>query len=192
MEYRSSLDTNLNNLSSWEDLFPPSIQHLDNFTANTLAPLNHTYYDEISDLIIPYGYANQFTDPQPFMAENIIIITDGICASGMSNSETFRIITNRKSACSIFTEFMTCDANVKGIAVGGRSITEPMQAIGGTNATLAQPFEGLAQFSEILVDYIGIDPSLTALANTTFPGLLSLGAPSALASYSITMRDIFL
>jgi hypothetical protein len=114
--YRSSLTTDLMNLTGWGEFYPPNVVNGDNFTINVRAPTNNTYFDTSIDLIIPYGSAGQPENPQPFPVENIVILTDGICAS----------------ACSIFTEFMTRQAGVKTIVVGGRPTNAPMQAIGGT------------------------------------------------------------
>jgi hypothetical protein len=114
--YRTSLTTDLKNLTSWAEFFPPNVVKGDNFTINVRAPTNNTYFDTSTDAIVPEGSAGTPKNPQPFPVENIVILTDGICAS----------------ACSIFTEFMTRQAGVKTIVVGGRPINAPMQAIGGT------------------------------------------------------------
>lgn len=53
--------------------------------------------------------------PPKFQPENIVIVTDGYCAS----------------TCTIFSEFLTKQAGVKTIAMGGRSNKDAIQAIGG-------------------------------------------------------------
>jgi hypothetical protein len=117
--YRESLTTDLKNLTSWDEFFPPNVVKGDNFTINVRAPTNNTYFDTQYDFIVPYGSAGTPKDTQPFPVKNIVILTDGICAS----------------ACSIFTEFMTRQAGVKTIVVGGRPRNGPMQAIGGTKVS---------------------------------------------------------
>ncbi|KUJ09328.1 uncharacterized protein LY89DRAFT_657656 [Mollisia scopiformis] len=181
--YRQALTTDLNNFTGWSGasgLFPPNVEKGDNFTANHRLPLNETLYDFAIDMINVYGYPGQYSQefPQPFPAENIVILTDGYCAS----------------ACSIFTEFMTRQAGVKTIAVGGRPQNAPMQAIGGTKGALAQPFASIQQMSQAFwnaSDYIPTD--LLETANETFPGLnpLPLGAndATALKGYSINAAD---
>jgi hypothetical protein len=114
--FRSSLSTNLQNLTGWDEFFPPNVVNGDNFTINVRAPTNNTYFDTSTDLIVVYGADGQPENPQPFPAENIVILTDGTCAS----------------ACSILTEFLTRQAGVKTILVGGRPRNAPAQAIGGT------------------------------------------------------------
>jgi hypothetical protein len=92
-------------------------QWLDQYT--TLSRWN------LSDIFIPYfsgginvtGYGTlaNVTGAPKFKPENIVIVTDGYCAS----------------TCTIFTEFLTKQAGVKTIAMGGRSNKNPIQAIGG-------------------------------------------------------------
>ncbi|KAF2441986.1 hypothetical protein P171DRAFT_474505 [Karstenula rhodostoma CBS 690.94] len=60
------------------------------------------------------GYGNRTNFTQPFAAEDIIVLTDGFCAS----------------TCFLFSDFMK-QAKVKSIAVGGLPNTKPMQAVGG-------------------------------------------------------------
>jgi hypothetical protein len=83
-DYRGQLTTDFQNFTSWQELYPPNVQNEDNFTANFQMPLNESFYDLVVDNIVPYGYAdNPATFPQPFPVENIVILTDGFCASGM-------------------------------------------------------------------------------------------------------------
>ncbi|KAK3396940.1 hypothetical protein B0T20DRAFT_508139 [Sordaria brevicollis] len=53
---------------------------------------------------------------QPFDASNIVVLTNGVCFS----------------ACAFFTGLMAREQGVRTIAVGGRPLYTPMQAIGGT------------------------------------------------------------
>ncbi|KAM7198300.1 hypothetical protein V8F33_005091 [Rhypophila sp. PSN 637] len=55
-------------------------------------------------------------DQPPFRPEDIIIITDGLCGS----------------ACAIFTDALVNVHGVKTVALGGRALEAPMQAIGFT------------------------------------------------------------
>ena len=82
------------------------------------------------------AYIANFSDPQvallwtgpvqprpsepPFLPDNIIILTDGQCAS----------------TCATFTGLATRRAGVKTIAFGGRPLHLPMQAIGGTKGPI--------------------------------------------------------
>jgi len=67
---------------------------------------------------IPYGYGINKADyppPQPWAPEDVVILTDGLCAS----------------ACAVFVEMMA-QAGVRTVAVGGRPEPGPMQAVGGS------------------------------------------------------------
>lgn len=64
-------------------MYPPNVQNGDKFTANLQMPLDNAFYDVFIDSIVPYGYANNpATFPQPFPVENVVILTEGYCASG--------------------------------------------------------------------------------------------------------------
>ncbi|KAE9364686.1 hypothetical protein N431DRAFT_474269 [Stipitochalara longipes BDJ] len=162
---------------SEDPFYPLDINNGDNFTALSRTPLNSTLYDETTDFIIPYGYAGQPENPQPFATENIILLTDGICAS----------------ACSIFAEFLTRQAGIKTIVVGGRPQIAPMQAIGGTKGSQAYYYSNLVEQSEAMVSNLSsyVPKSLISSLNDTLPGLnpLPLGDPSALAKNSLNLRD---
>jgi hypothetical protein len=62
-----------------------------------------------------YGPLANATGPPKFKPENIVLLTDGYCAS----------------TCTIFSELMTQQLGVKTIAMGGRANKKPIQAIGG-------------------------------------------------------------
>lgn len=82
------------------------------------------------------GYGARSNPPEsPFAADDIIIVSDGLCGS----------------TCALFIEFMTLQAGVRVIALGGRPQNGPMQPVGGTkgsNVLLAEYFQAL---TEILV-----------------------------------------
>jgi hypothetical protein len=82
--YVSSLTADLQNFTSWNELYPPVVANGDNFTALVRAPVNSTTYDIFTDNIVPFGFAGQPLNPQPFTVEDIVILTDGFCASGGS------------------------------------------------------------------------------------------------------------
>lgn len=88
--YRPFLTTDLQNLTGWTEgstpFYPPVTNNGDKFTALSLLPLNNSFYtgktDSLEDL---YGYGGRPELPQPFAAENVVLLTDGICASGTSS-----------------------------------------------------------------------------------------------------------
>lgn len=85
-DYRSSLTTELMNFTTWNgSYFPPITSNGDTFTANFQIPLNDSLYTQSTGSIDVYGYAsNPAIYPQPFPVENIVVLTDVFCASGMS------------------------------------------------------------------------------------------------------------
>jgi hypothetical protein len=134
--YRSDLDVNGQNFKSWRDKFGPGIhQKGDNFT--------NLFRWNLSDVLIPlnsggvyihgYGPLANYTE-QPFAAEDVVVVTDGYCAS----------------TCTIFSELMRQRAGVKYISLGGRPREGITQAVGGVKGTNDLPWsyiQALAQFT---------------------------------------------
>ena len=107
------------NFTSWGEFFGPHDYNGDLFTTTQRLNLSNEVFDiEGSGGIVVYGYDGyvlpNFT--QPYAAEDIAILTDGLCAS----------------ACALFMEMMHHEAGVPTIAVGGQPIDGPMQAPAGT------------------------------------------------------------
>jgi hypothetical protein len=60
----------------------------------------------------------------PWAPEDIVIVTDGICAS----------------ACTILTGLLTRNHGIRTVALGGRPFHQPMQVMGGVRGTIVQPY----------------------------------------------------
>lgn len=74
------------------------------------------------------GYnGTPINDTQPFKPENILIITDGVCAS----------------TCTTFVNLMTNVGGVRAVSFGGRPRLEPMQAMGGVRGAQSFSFASL-------------------------------------------------
>jgi hypothetical protein len=133
------LNKDLEDMADWTAMYPPEKFHNDNFTAllryNLSDPLQ-TSNDRLAVGIVPTGYGNRanFTE-DPFRAEDLLILSDGICAS----------------TCSIFTELMVQQSGVKTLAVGGRPQLGPMVPVGGTKGTLVLPYIYLQALSTYVV-----------------------------------------
>ncbi|KAI6801156.1 beta-galactosidase [Hortaea werneckii] len=114
--YRVALDAQGRPFESWDSLY-------DGPESNIRAPTSLVRHNltEVSEDAVPiFGYGNDtMSQPQTFAAENIVMLTDGTCAS----------------TCAIFSEFMKTQVGVKSVTVGGRKQTGPMQAVGGTKGS---------------------------------------------------------
>src|SRR5690242_16013887 len=118
------LDADGNEFASWSDMYPPVRHHNDQFTSLLKYNLSDPFTTSSEVLAIGItvtGYNDRadFTTP-PFRAEDIVILSDGICAS----------------TCAIFLELMVQQSGVRTIAVGGRPQSGPMVPVGGTKGTL--------------------------------------------------------
>lgn len=131
--YRSDEDVNEQPFTSWPDKFGPVEVHGDNFTnlirwnlSDVLTPFN-------SGGIYVHGYGNLTNFTQPFAAEDIVVVTDGYCAS----------------TCTIFSELMRQRGGVKYIAMGGRSRPGITQAIGGVKGTNDFPWDYIQYLAQL-------------------------------------------
>ncbi|KAF1998183.1 hypothetical protein P154DRAFT_263693 [Amniculicola lignicola CBS 123094] len=137
--YHAYLDKDLKPYDSWTDMYGPAKFNDDSFTNllryNLSDPLT-TSSDRFSIGVTMTGYLERsnFTE-DPFKAEDIIILSDGICAS----------------TCSLFTELMVQQSKVKTLAIGGRPETGPMQPVGGTKGSLVLQAEYLTALSVYIV-----------------------------------------
>ncbi|KAI9707930.1 MAG: hypothetical protein M1820_004349 [Bogoriella megaspora] len=175
--FRNSLTTNLERFGSWngtDGFYPAASVNGDNFTSLSRRDLNNSQDDCFSDRFIPFGFGNNSgTTSQPFKTSNIIVLTDGVCAS----------------SCSLFTEVMTRQARVKTVVVG-RPRRQPSQAIDGTKARCGSFFIGKVQSTSKLLKANNVVPTdQLALADSTFPGLKSLPFVSDLSKFNINLRD---
>ncbi|KAI7568718.1 glycoside hydrolase family 125 protein [Hortaea werneckii] len=127
--YRVALDAQGNAFESWNSLYDGP----ESETGSPTSLVRHNLTD-VSDNAVPIlGYGDDaMSQPQTFAAENIVMLTDGTCAS----------------TCAVFSEFMKNQAGVKSIAIGGRKQTGPMQAVGGTKGSRLM---GMGQLYYIVV-----------------------------------------
>ncbi|KAK4442130.1 hypothetical protein QBC34DRAFT_444409 [Podospora aff. communis PSN243] len=117
---------------------------------NTTLPLlwNASYYDLPSgaNFTIPW-------DTPPFAPENITILTDGDCGS----------------ACFMFVSMLVSAHKIRTVAVGGRPINKPMQAIGGTRGGPLADFGSFPKYNAS-----DVPPGLDVVPNTPGPLRLSI------------------
>jgi hypothetical protein len=137
--FHAYLDSELNPFESWEDMYGPVPLGGSSYTNllryNLSDPLV-TSSDRFSVGITMTGYGDRsnFKD-DPFKKEDIIILSDGICAS----------------TCALFTELMVQQSGVKTVAIGGRPRAGPMQPVGGTKGSLVIRVPQLSRIAEFIV-----------------------------------------
>jgi len=117
------------NFSSWSEYYGPVQEKGDLFSVTERYNLSSERFDfALFDGWAPYGYTpdNLPTGGRPFEASNIVLLTDGACAS----------------ACAVFVELFT-QAGARTVVVGGRPSTGPMQAVGGNRGAVSYSAEAL-------------------------------------------------
>lgn len=116
-DYHTDMTVDGKPFSSWEEKYGPQEVNGDQYTTLARWNLSDTFITFFSGgiNITGYGPLANYTGAPKFKPENIVILTDGYCAS----------------TCTIFTELLTQQTGVKTIAMGGRSNGNPIQAIGG-------------------------------------------------------------
>ncbi|KAF7508824.1 hypothetical protein GJ744_008701 [Endocarpon pusillum] len=137
--YHSYIDSSNEPFTSWTDMYDGHVINNDNFTnilRYNLSDPNLTSSSTYGDGITITGYLDRsdLTTP-PFAASDLILLTDGICSS----------------TCALFLEFMTIEAGVKTIVLGGRPQDGPMQPVGGTKGTNVLDADYLTTFSGYLI-----------------------------------------
>ena len=142
-DYHMDMKADGTPFSSWDEKFGPHEVNGELYTTQNQWNLSDVYVPYVSGGINVTGYGPlaNVTGPPKFAAENIVIVTDGYCAS----------------TCTIFSELMKQQAGVKTIAMGGRSNKNPIQAIGGVKGVNNYAFGFIQQTVQYAVKF---DPSL--------------------------------
>jgi hypothetical protein len=116
--YQHTLDSNNQDFKDWKQLFGPEVVNGDNFTTT----LRYNYSDSISTTYAGFSVIgfnqnlNETKTPQPFQAQDMVMLHDGMCSS----------------TCAIAAELLKNQGAVRTIVVGGRPQPGPMQGVGGT------------------------------------------------------------
>ncbi|KAF2000691.1 hypothetical protein P154DRAFT_434352 [Amniculicola lignicola CBS 123094] len=119
LNYRTPTKLDLTPFKSWKELFGPHPSHGDQYTS--------LFRWNLTDVLTPINGGIDFVHNEPghtnysqaFAAEDVVVVTDGYCAS----------------TCTIFSELMRQRQGVKYISLGGRSRPGITQAIGGVKGT---------------------------------------------------------
>ncbi len=109
--FNNLVDANYKPLASFDDLYGPVNTGQDNETAIVR-------WDYLSPDDVPSNDSTP-APQQPFAAKDIIVVTDGVCAS----------------TCTVFVGLMARQAGVRTLALGGRPLKAPMQAMGGVKGS---------------------------------------------------------
>nr|OQO24371.1 hypothetical protein B0A51_06442 [Rachicladosporium sp. CCFEE 5018] len=135
-DYRTDADINYEPFDSWAEKFGPHAYgpEPDNFTSIIRWNLSDVLTPDNSGGIYVSGYLNRSNiTTQPFLAENVVVVYDGYCAS----------------TCTIFSELMRQQAGIKTIALGGRPNRDIIQAVGGVKGTNDFPWDYILQNVEL-------------------------------------------
>lgn len=128
--YQHILDANNQPFRSWEQLFGPQTANGDSFTPT----LRYNYSDGVSTTYAGFSVigfnanANETGTPQPFKAEDMVMLHDGMCSS----------------TCAIVSELLKNQGGVRTIAIGGRPQAGAMQGVGGTKGAQVFAWDDIA------------------------------------------------
>ncbi|KAF2643341.1 hypothetical protein P280DRAFT_467392 [Massarina eburnea CBS 473.64] len=175
--YQSDLDKDDKNFPSWPAKFGPVENHGDKFSS--------LFRWNLSDVIIPFnsggiyihGYGNLTNYTQPFAAEDIVVVTDGYCAS----------------TCTIFSELMRQVKGVKYVSLGGRAKEGITQAIGGVKGTNNNPWSYIQSLAQLTITELTNSTAEAASLNKTELGSYWDDTPfyraAAGTSINVNFRD---
>jgi hypothetical protein len=74
------------NVSSWQEFFPPNVRKGDNMSSVMIDPWSNPFWAAKQGGIIPYADSKPTDLQPPFPVDNILILTDGVCNSGMCDT----------------------------------------------------------------------------------------------------------
>ncbi|OQE35475.1 hypothetical protein PENCOP_c013G07600 [Penicillium coprophilum] len=131
--------------ASWSDFYGP-YKILEMNSSNLFASFNMTERSQDNDPISGYGTVPLQPSRRLFAAEDILMVTDGLCAS----------------TCALFVEHMK-EQGVRSIVFGGRPRLGPMQAVGGVKGGQSA---GVRPISHLVTT--GLELAIRAL-NTSTP-----------------------
>ncbi|CAK7229666.1 hypothetical protein SBRCBS47491_007328 [Sporothrix bragantina] len=136
-DVRYDLDINDKPFHDFADKFGPYVFQDTDYTAimrwnlnDTLTTTNATYGMGIE--ITGYGNLSATpSTPQPFAAEDIVLLYDGFCAS----------------TCTLASEMLRIQGGVKSVAMGGRPRPGPIQGVGGIKGAQTLAFSNVYSYA---------------------------------------------
>ncbi|ORY09755.1 hypothetical protein BCR34DRAFT_365903 [Clohesyomyces aquaticus] len=151
--FHHQLDINNEDLSSWPEMFGPVQQNGDLFTST----IRYNFSDEPSytypgfSVIGFLNNTNETNTPQPFEAENMVMLHDGMCSS----------------TCAIVSELLKNQGAVRTVVIGGQPKFGPMQGIGGTKGSQNFQWDDISVRSQIAF-FLGSPEQQAAWNGTDF------------------------
>ncbi|OAL21631.1 hypothetical protein AYO20_11349 [Fonsecaea nubica] len=135
LAYQSIVSHQFYDFPDFETYYGPYPANGGNFSAYFQVNYTDPGYTNFQDNgIIITGTNNRTGFRQPFAAQDIVVLTDGFCAS----------------TCTVVSEYLKSYSGVQFITVGGRPQTGPMQAVGGVKGSQVFPFTRLIPWVDLL------------------------------------------
>lgn len=119
--YQADLNITNGQFKTFEDKFAPGTYMNTNYTQIMRLDLENSGI---------YGYGDLAGKPQPFAAEDIVLLYDGYCAS----------------TCTLASEMLRIQGGVKSVTFGGRPTPGPMQGVGGVKGAQVLKFSDIYRY----------------------------------------------
>ncbi|KAK2825733.1 hypothetical protein FQN49_007416 [Arthroderma sp. PD_2] len=133
-DLNSYVDPNGEKYETWDSYFGPETVAYGNFSRLAIWDFNNVPMSLKAGGLVVSGYGNRtHVAPQAFKDEDIVVVTDGICAS----------------TCAIFSDLMNRNG-IKFIATGGQPRSGRMQAVGGVKGTQVLTFRELWNVAQLV------------------------------------------
>ena len=133
--YHYDLDLTLEAFETFEDKFAPHVYKDTRYTAlmrwNLTDPLTTTNETFGMGMEIS-GYGSLQNLTQPFRAEDIVLLYDGVCAS----------------TCTLASEMLRIQGGVKSVAFGGRPNKGPIQGVGGVKGSQVLQYGDILSYAQ--------------------------------------------
>ncbi|EOA84180.1 hypothetical protein ACJQWK_01264 [Exserohilum turcicum] len=167
------VSADLEPFQDWKAMYPPLRFKNDKFTSllkYNLSDPDTTSNEQLAVGITVTGYMDRSNFTQaPFRPQDLVILSDGICAS----------------TCSIFLELMVQQSGVRSLAIGGRPQLGPMVPVGGTKGTLVLP----SVYMEALSLYVAVQFADDRAQIREWATFLPQQAPIAVLDAAVNFQD---
>lgn len=174
--YRYDLNISNEPFLTFEDKFGPVVFENTNYTEimrwnlnDNLTTTNETYGIGIE--IAGYGTLANLT--QPFAAENIVMLYDGVCAS----------------TCTLASEMLRLQGGVRSIAMGGRPQEGAIQGVGGVKGAQVLDWSSVLGFNQYALSLGGATAEQTAALSRYTDLAINRSSASAVNARDQILRD---